>query len=213
MKVIVGLGNIGSEYSHTRHNIGFDIVDAFEPNLERASGWKPGKGEYYFSKGFWRNEEVILVKPTTYMNLSGRAVQQVLSFYKADVADLLVITDDIAIPLGKLRMRLLGSDGGHNGLASIIQSMGTNKYARLRCGVGGDFPKGQQARFVLSRFKPDEEVTAKQMIDNGVVACKTVIEMGFDKAMNVVNVGEEKPKPVKLVKKDPSGEQGTASAV
>jgi peptidyl-tRNA hydrolase, PTH1 family len=213
MKVIVGLGNIGSEYAHTRHNIGFDVVDAFEPQLERATGWKAGKGEFYFTKGYWRNEDVILVKPTTFMNLSGRATQQVLAFYKAEVSDLLVITDDIAIPLGKLRLRLLGSDGGHNGLASVIQSLGTNKYARLRCGVGGDFPKGQQARYVLSKFKKDEEATAKQMIDNGVMACKSIIELGFEKAMNIVNVGEERPKPVKLVKKDGPASEGTTSIV
>lgn len=204
MKVIVGLGNIGSEYAHTRHNIGFDVVDAFETQLERASGWKAGKGEYYFSKGYYKSEEVILVKPTTFMNLSGRAVQHVLSFYKAEITDLLVITDDIAIPLGKLRLRLFGSDGGHNGLSSIIQSLGSNKYARLRCGVGGDFPKGQQARFVLSKFKTDEEAIAKQMIEDGVRACKAVVELGFEKAMNVVNVSEEKP--LKLVKKDTSSE-------
>jgi peptidyl-tRNA hydrolase, PTH1 family len=208
MKVIVGLGNIGSEYAHTRHNIGFDVVDAFEPQLERATGWKPGKGDYYFSKGFYKSHEVILVKPTTYMNLSGRAVQQVLSFYKAEVEDLLVITDDIAIPLGKLRLRLSGSDGGHNGLASIIQSLGTNQYARLRCGVGADFPKGQQARYVLSKFKLDEQSLAKQMIDLSVMGCKTIIEFGFDKAMNVINLPEPKPekvvKPEQPVKKESS---------
>lgn len=199
MKVIVGLGNIGSEYERTRHNIGFDIVDAFEPKLERATGWKAGKGDYYFSKGVWRSEDVILVKPTTFMNLSGRAVQQVLSFYKAEVSDLLVITDDIALPLGKLRLRMFGSGGGHNGLNSIIETLGTNEYARMRCGVGSDFPKGQQARYVLSRFKSDEQSLSQQMIDFGVAGCKAVIELGFAKAMNVVNVGEESPP--KLVKK------------
>lgn len=197
MKVIVGLGNIGSEYAHTRHNIGFDIVDAFEPRLERASGWKPGKGDFYFSKGWWRTEEVILVKPTTYMNLSGRAVQQVLAFYKAPLENLLVITDDIAIPLGKLRLRLQGSDGGHNGLASIVEQLGTNTFARLRCGVGADFPKGQQARYVLSRFKPQELESAQEMIQSGVRACIAFVESEPDKAMNVINLPEPKAKPEK----------------
>lgn len=187
MKVFVGLGNVGREYDHTRHNIGFDIVDRFETKIERSTGWKAGKGDYYFAKGVWRNEDVILVKPTTFMNLSGRAVRDVLQFYKVGIEDLLVICDDIAIPLGALRLRLKGSDGGHNGLTSVIIETGTEDFARLRCGVGGDFPRGQQARFVLSTFKASEKDTVEKMIEEGVIAFQNIIELGFEKAMNKVN--------------------------
>src|SRR6476646_5398046 len=120
MWVFVGLGNVGREYVGTRHNIGFEVVDRIETKLIRSTGWKAGKGDYYFAKGSWKNDEILLVKPTTFMNLSGRAVRDVLNFYKVGRENLVVITDDIALPLGALRLRTRGSDGGHNGLSSII---------------------------------------------------------------------------------------------
>jgi len=190
MKVFVGLGNPGRDYDGTRHNIGFAIVDAFEPKLERSSGWKAGKGDYYFAKGWYGSDEVLLVKPTTYMNLSGRAVRDALAFYKAEISDLLVITDDIAVPTGTLRLRMRGSDGGHNGLTSVILELGTDEFARLRCGVGADFPKGQQARYVLSKFKESERASVEDMISRAVDGCRHIIELGADKAMNKVNVKE-----------------------
>jgi len=214
MKVFVGLGNIGKEYDHTRHNIGFDIVDAFEQKLDRATGWKAGKGSYYFSKGWWRNEEVILVKPTTYMNLSGRAVRDVLQFYKVDKSDLVIICDDIAIPLGSIRMRLKGSDGGHNGLTSVIYELATEEFARIRCGVGAEFRRGEQARFVLSPFKASEQEAVKKMIEDGVLACQYITELEMEKAMNKVNsLGPQKP--LKLTVKNPAsvpkGESGSST--
>ena len=191
MKVFVGLGNIGKEYDGTRHNIGFDVVNSLEPKLARLSGWKAGKGEYYVAKGSWRGEEIILVKPTTFMNLSGRAVVQVLQFFKAEISDLTVICDDIAIPLGALRLRLRGSDGGHNGLSSIIYDLGTNEFARLRCGVGSNFARGEQVRYVLSKFGAAESAIVTEMIERTVSGCLTIAEEGVEKAMNTVNYSPE----------------------
>jgi len=190
MWLFAGLGNIGREYAGTRHNIGFEVVDRVERDLTRSTGWRAGKGDYYVAKGVHASEDVLLVKPTTYMNLSGRAVRDAMQFYKCEINQLVVIADDIALPLGTLRLRLQGSDGGHNGLSSIIYDLGTEDFARLRCGVGSDFRKGEQVRYVLSRFKPDEEKRATEMLDRGATACLQIVASGLQKAMNVVNVSE-----------------------
>jgi PTH1 family peptidyl-tRNA hydrolase len=192
MFTFAGLGNPGKEYDGTRHNIGFAIVDALEEKLERSSGWKAGKGEYYYAKGVIGSEEIILVKPITYMNLSGRAVRDVLAFFKCDIPGLVVICDDIAIPLGQLRLRLNGSDGGHNGLTSIIYELGTDQFARLRFGVGSDFYKGDQARYVLSRFKESEAKLVDEMKIGAVQGCIEIIRSGLAKAMNVINLKPKK---------------------
>ncbi|MFI5201789.1 MAG: aminoacyl-tRNA hydrolase [Candidatus Kapaibacterium sp.] len=191
MWLFAGLGNIGREYEGTRHNIGFEVVDNVERSLERSTGWRAGKGEYYFSKGFRGSEEILLIKPTTYMNLSGRAVRDALQFYKVPMEQLIVISDDIALPLGTLRLRLGGSDGGHNGLSSIIYELGTEDFARLRCGIGAEFHRGEQVRYVLSKFKPDEIKTAEEMIDRAAQAVFEIASMGIQKAMNVVNANPE----------------------
>jgi PTH1 family peptidyl-tRNA hydrolase len=183
----VGLGNPGSTYDGTRHNIGFAVVDALEHKLENSFGWKAGKGSYYFAKGKIGAEDVLLVKPTTYMNHSGRAVRDVMQFYKAELPDICIIADDIALPLGKLRLRLAGSDGGHNGLASCILELGSDEFARLRCGVGNDFRPGEQSRYVLSKFKTAEKAIAEEMVTKSVDGCIDIIRLGFAKAMNTVN--------------------------
>ena len=188
MWLFAGLGNIGREYENTRHNVGFDVVDIVETKLERSSGWRAGKGDYYFAKGHRKSEDVVLIKPTTYMNLSGRAVRDAMQFYKVPLDHVVIILDDIAIPLGSLRLRLSGSDGGHNGLTSIIYETGSEDFARLRCGIGGEFRKGEQVRHVLSKFKPAEEKEAKDMIERAAVACFDIVDLGLQKAMNVINV-------------------------
>lgn len=188
MNVFVGLGNPGSAYDGTRHNIGFAVVDMLEGKLANSTGWKAGRGSYYFTKGTIASEAILLVKPTTYMNHSGRAVRDVLQFYKAELADLCVIADDIALPLGKLRLRPAGSDGGHNGLASVILELGSDEFARLRCGVGSDFHPGDQARYVLSKFKTSEKMLAEEMATRAADGCLDVIRLGFAKAMNTINV-------------------------
>jgi len=187
MWIFAGLGNIGREYEGTRHNIGFEVVDKVERSLERSTGWRAGKGEYYFAKGFRKSEELLLVKPTTYMNLSGRAVRDALQFYKVPMEQFVVISDDIALPLGTLRLRLGGSDGGHNGLSSIIYELGTENFARLRCGIGAEFHRGEQVRFVLSKFKPDEVKPMQDMIERAAQASFVIASEGVQKAMNGVN--------------------------
>jgi len=188
LNCFVGLGNPGSTYDDTRHNIGFAVVDVLERKLENSSGWKAGKGSYYFAKGKYGAEDVLLVKPTTFMNLSGRAVRDVMQFYKVELADLCIIADDIALPLGRLRLRLAGSDGGHNGLASCILELGSDEFARLRCGVGNDFRPGEQSRYVLSKFKTSEKPIADEMTLKAVEGCLDIVRFGFAKAMNTVNV-------------------------
>jgi PTH1 family peptidyl-tRNA hydrolase len=192
MYIFAGLGNPGKEYDGTRHNIGFAIVDLLEEKLERSSGWRAGKGEYYYAKGFIAREEILLVKPITYMNLSGRAVRDVLAFFKCAITDIIIICDDIAIPLGQLRLRLNGSDGGHNGLTSIIYELGTDQFARLRFGVGSDFHRGDQARYVLSRFKESEAKTVEEMKNSAVGGCEEIIRSGLARAMNIVNLKPKK---------------------
>lgn len=187
MYIFVGLGNIGREYEGTRHNIGFAIVDALERDLSRSLGWRPGKGDYYYAKGMLGIEEVVLVKPTTYMNLSGRAVRDVMAFFKCEISNVVVICDDIALPTGKLRLRLGGSDGGHNGLSSIIYEIGSDAYPRLRCGVGNNFHKGQQANYVLGKFPPAEATLIEEMIAGAIAGLKEITKNGMEKAMNKVN--------------------------
>ena len=190
MWIFAGLGNIGREYDGTRHNIGFEVVDVVERSLDRSTGWRAGKGEYYVAKGFRGSEEILLVKPTTYMNLSGRAVRDALQFYKVPMEQLVIVVDDLALPLGTLRLRLGGSDGGHNGLSSIIYELGTENFARLRCGIGAEFHRGEQVRYVLSKFKPDEIKIVGEMIERAEQACFEIANSGVQKAMNGVN-----PKP------------------
>ena len=192
MYILVGLGNPGREYDGTRHNVGFDVVDLVEQKLARSLGWRAGRGDYYYVKGSLAGADVVLVKPTTYMNLSGRAVRDVLAFFKAEASELVVICDDIAIPVGALRLRLQGSDGGHNGLTSVIYELGTEDFARLRCGVGNDFPRGDQARYVLSKFKESERTIAEDMIVRAAASCEEIVKRGLDKAMNVINIKAEK---------------------
>jgi PTH1 family peptidyl-tRNA hydrolase len=188
MWLFAGLGNIGREYANTRHNIGFDVADAIEPKLDRSTGWRAGHGDYYFAKGFWKSAEILLIKPTTYMNLSGRAIRDALAFYKVEQEQLVVIADDLALPMGTLRLRLRGSDGGHNGLTSVIYELGSDNFARLRCGVGSDFRRGDQVKYVLSPFKPNEIEVVQSMVNAAVQGCFTIVENGPEKAMNVVNV-------------------------
>ena len=165
--LIVGLGNIGEEYSDTRHNIGFTILDAFASDAgvifsDRRYG--------YVSVSKYRGRTFVLLKPSTYMNLSGNAVNYWLKKEKIGVENLLVIVDDIALPLGSIRMKPKGSDGGHNGLAHINTVLGTSEYTRIRIGIGSGFRKGSQINYVLGRWSPEE----KKFLDGRIMI---VIEM------------------------------------
>lgn len=151
--LIVGLGNIGAEYADTRHNIGFDVLDA----LAGASNAVFTTARYGdVAEVRWKGRTLVLLKPSTYMNLSGKAVRYWMEAAKIPAENLLVISDDIAIPFGQLRMRQQGSAGGHNGLKNIAELLGTEAFARIRFGVGGDFPRGHQVDYVLGRWTEEE---------------------------------------------------------
>ncbi len=166
--LIVGLGNIGSEYEGTRHNIGFRVLDA----LSKASNTAFEDRRYGFVAHMRvKNAELVLLKPSTYMNLSGNAVRYWLLQEKIPVENMLVVVDDLSLPLGAIRLRQGGGDAGHNGLKHIAQTLGGQGYNRLRFGIGNDFPQGYQVDFVLSKFTPEEE----QIVDErALVACDAI---------------------------------------
>jgi PTH1 family peptidyl-tRNA hydrolase len=152
--LIAGLGNIGDEYADTRHNIGFCVVDT----LARLSGVSFETGRYAaIARMKIKNKSLVLIKPSTYMNLSGKAIRYWLDTEKIPIENLLVVVDDLALPPGRLRLRLKGGPGGHNGLISIIETLGTEEFARLRFGIGNDFAKGFQTEYVLGRWTRAEE--------------------------------------------------------
>jgi PTH1 family peptidyl-tRNA hydrolase len=186
--LLVGLGNIGDEYANTRHNIGFLVADAFA--LDRKAEFSSGR---YASvaKTSLKGRNFIIIKPTTYMNLSGKAVRYWMT--KEDILpeNILVVVDDLALPLGSLRLRKKGSDGGHNGLISINEEIGTTDYARLRIGIGDDFAKGRQVDYVLSRWTKEEETILLPRIAVTVEIIKNFALMGIDKSMNLFNKKSE----------------------
>ncbi|MNR80374.1 Peptidyl-tRNA hydrolase [compost metagenome] len=187
MKVIVGLGNPGKQYEETRHNAGFMVIE----RLAKAWGAEArleSKFEALVAEAHFGGQKVILVEPLTYMNLSGRAIQKVLQFYKLTPDDLLVVYDDFALPLGSIRIRIQGSAGGHNGISSIIQCLGTQIFARLRVGVGPLPPRWSTKDFVLSRFGPAERDDLDQGLNDAVIAVESALTKGYSEAMNRFNV-------------------------
>jgi PTH1 family peptidyl-tRNA hydrolase len=189
MRAIVGLGNPGSEYAGTRHNIGFEVVNELARRWQvRLRPWKSVADLVVIS-----GSGVVLVEPTTFMNLSGEAVSRVIDFHKLDVSDVLVVVDEVQLPLGRLRLRRSGSAGGHNGLKSIIQHIGT-EFPRLRVGVGRGDPRWELADHVLSRFGRDEREAAAEVVSRAADAAETFVNEGIDAAMNRFNQtsGEER---------------------
>lgn len=182
--LIVGLGNIGAEYAHTRHNIGFDVVDALaNEKEERFSVDRLASVAYVKHK----SRTFVLIKPSTYMNLSGKAVKHWLQIEKIPMENLLIVTDDIALEPGSLRMRTKGSHGGHNGLENIIESLGTADFARLRFGIGNDYRRGRQADFVLSPWKTEETKMLSERIEMAVDMIKSFGTIGPSLTMNQFN--------------------------
>ena len=183
MKLIVGLGNPGPKYAGTRHNVGFDVVDAL------ASRWGIGLTAEKFHGWFVLHricgERVVLLKPMTYMNRSGRSVGAAGRFYKLELEDLLVISDDMALPLGSLRMRVRGSSGGHKGLQDIADQLGTDEWCRLRLGIGEQI--GESSAYVLSRFMQDEEGVIERVQQRTADAIECWIEHGAELAMTRFN--------------------------
>jgi PTH1 family peptidyl-tRNA hydrolase len=187
MKAIVGLGNPGAEYVATRHNVGFEVVD------ELARRWqvKLKKWRKVGTLALAKDHDALLMEPATFMNLSGEAVLRVGSFYKVNLADWLIVVDDVNLPLGRVRMRKMGSAGGHNGLKSVIQHLGPD-FARLRIGVGRGDPKWDLADHVLARFEPEERRSVEEAIGRAADAVETFVTEGIEPAMNRFNARDDK---------------------
>lgn len=190
--LIVGLGNPGDEYSRTRHNTGFMILDAF---AEASNIVFSDKRYGYVAETSLKGRKVILLKPTTFMNLSGNAVRYWLNKENIDQKRLLVVVDEIALPLGTLRLKGSGSNGGHNGLGHIQQLIGQD-YARLRVGIGNDFPRGGQVEWVLGRYDDEDMKTLRPQIDVAVEEIKSFVLAGLDITMNTFNKRKPQPKSV-----------------
>jgi peptidyl-tRNA hydrolase, PTH1 family len=185
VKVIAGLGNPGPKYRGTRHNVGFEVLDRL---AERASiPFESAPAEALMAR--WRTEDTLLVKPLTFMNQSGQALGELLRYFKVDVADLLVVVDEVQLPLGKIRARARGSAGGHNGLKSVIAHLG-DEFARLRLGVGRGDQQRDLADHVLSRFDADETAEVERMIARAAEASDVFITSGIAAVMNQFNGGD-----------------------
>ena len=182
--LIAGLGNIGSEYKNTRHNIGFKILDA----LADASNISFTDRRYGFIAEYkYKSRIFILLRPTTFVNLSGLAVNYWLKKEKIPVENLLVLVDDIALPFGTIRIRAKGGDGGHNGLKNISQVLGRNDYARLRFGIGDHFPQGFQVEYVLSEWTTEEEKRLPEKLENCIEVIHSFGSIGIERTMNIFN--------------------------
>jgi PTH1 family peptidyl-tRNA hydrolase len=183
LKIVVGLGNPGREYERTRHNIGFMVTDEFVRQLDGVS--QRSRFRANVREGVHAGEKFVVAQPQMYMNLSGIPVREILNWYKVDIESLLVVYDDMDMPLGQLRMRADGSAGGHNGMKSIIAELGSQEFARLRIGIGRG--GGASQAHVLSRFSPDEMGAVERAVSAAVAAVTTWAERGIIGAMNVVN--------------------------
>ena len=182
--LITGLGNIGNEYHNTRHNIGFKIIDALAEHLN--ADFETGRHSYLLKTRF-KGRTLILQKPTTYVNLSGKAVKYWMDKEKVKLENILIVTDDLALPYGKIRLKAKGSEGGHNGLKSINDCLSTSSYSRLRFGIGSDFSKGKQVDFVLGKWSPDEIMSIDEYITNAKEAILSFVSIGINKTMNTFN--------------------------
>lgn len=184
MKLIVGLGNPGKEYEKTRHNVGFMVMNRLSDVMNVSISSSKFKGEYVKFK--YKGEDVILLKPMTYMNASGESVIQVMNYFKINADDLLVIYDDLDMPVGKLRLRESGSAGGHNGVKSIIAHVGTQSFKRIRVGID-KHPRIKVIDYVLGHFSKDEQPLIDEGIENAVKAVELYLDKGFVAAMNAYN--------------------------
>ncbi len=182
--LLVGLGNPGNEYAHTRHNIGFDVVNAFA--LKHGGLFKVDRLAF-MAETKWKGKTFICICPTTFMNLSGRAFKYWMEKEKIPIEHTLTIVDDLALPLEKVRLRKSGTSAGHNGLKDIEAILGTDAYPKLRFGIGNDYPKGLQADFVLSKWKKEEVPLVKLKIDKCIEIIESYAAIGIDKTMSIYN--------------------------
>lgn len=186
MYIITGLGNPEKKYLNTRHNIGFDVIDAIAEKNDIVLGEKKHKA--VIGKGIVAGQKVVLVKPLTYMNLSGESVRSVIDFYKVDEkSGLIVISDDVSLDMGQIRIRKRGSDGGHNGLKNIIMHLGHDEFIRVRMGVGEKPPRVDLADYVLGHFSTEEREIMNESARTAALAIETVLVDGPDAAMNKYN--------------------------
>ena len=185
MKLVAGLGNPGDKYRGTRHNVGFDVADV----IAKRHGLKFETAPVEALQARWRRADgdVLLVKPLTFMNLSGQAVGELLRYFRVELAEVLIVTDDVNLPIGRLRARPGGTEGGHNGLKSITQHLGTIDYARLRIGVGRGDTRRDLADHVTARFEPDEQGAIEESIERAADAVEMWIGEGLLKVMNAFN--------------------------
>ena len=182
--LIIGLGNIGVEYAHTRHNIGFDVVNAF---VQKHGGIFKNDRLAFVAEVKLKGRQCICICPTTYINLSGRAVKYWMDKKNITIEHLLVVVDDIALPLSKLRLRPGGSDAGHNGLKSIQESLSSVNYPKLRFGIGNNYPKGRQVDFVLGKWTKEEEPLTALKIEKAVEAIESFVTNGITLTMTEIN--------------------------
>jgi PTH1 family peptidyl-tRNA hydrolase len=189
--LIVGLGNPGAEYRETRHNVGFKVIDALADRWRLGDQWRE-KFDALHLKTAVGDDAVIIAKPLTFMNLSGQAVTGLAGFYKIEPADIFIVTDDVALPLGRLRARREGGAGGHNGLKSIIQSLATQAFPRMRVGVGRGDSRRDLADHVLGRFDADERDTVSAAVLRAADATEVFLSDGIERVMNVFNAATEK---------------------
>jgi PTH1 family peptidyl-tRNA hydrolase len=189
VKLIAGLGNPGAKYQDTRHNVGFEVVDLVA--RRHRVEFESAPGEAVFARIRSLADGVFLVKPLTSMNLSGHAIAELIRYYRVALPDVLVIVDEVQLPLGRLRARARGSPGGHNGLKSVAGQLGTDEYARLRIGVGRGDDRRDLADHVLARFEPDERETIRTAIERAADAAEVFAADGIDKVMNSFNRADD----------------------
>lgn len=182
--LIVGLGNVGAEYEGTRHNIGFEVVDALAHELK--SKFELNR-HAFVAHARYAGKPLVILKPTTFMNLSGKALKYWMEQEKIGLNNVIVVLDDLALPFNKLRMRKKGGDGNHNGLSDIIRVLGRNDFTRIRYGIGNDFARGYQSDYVLGNFSRDERKELQDGINIGVEMIKSFIKNGVNQAMNKYN--------------------------
>lgn len=194
MRLVVGLGNPGREYARTRHNVGFLAVDELVGRLAGVSG--RSRFRALVSEGVRGTEKIVTIKPQTFMNLSGTSVREAIHWYKLDLEDVLVVVDDMDLPLGQIRLRPDGSAGGHNGLKSIFSELGTTTVPRMRVGIGRG--GGSSTAHVLSRFNESEAAELPEIVERAVDATERWIDVGIVSAMNEINQRAEKPAPAQV---------------
>ncbi len=188
--LLIGLGNIGAEYAHTRHNIGFDVIDAF---VIKHGGFFKMDRLAEVAEVKWKGKTFICIKPTTFMNLSGKAFKYWMDKEKVAIENTLTIVDDLALPINKLRPRASGSDAGHNGLKDIQLTLDTDAYPKLRFGIGSNFAKGQQVDFVLGKWAQDERKTIDLKIQKSVEVIESFAAIGLSRTMTMANALDIKP--------------------